>query len=450
MSAAHSFSHAPPGPPAHPLWGNLLDLRRDPLGFLTDCARTYGDVVRLRVLRVPVFLLNHPSYIERVLVTQNRNFVKGRAWRASRSVLGEGLVTSEGATWQRQHALVQPAFHRERIAAYAELAVSFAQSEIAIWQNGETRAIEHDMMRLTLRIIAQALVGSDVAENASVVGTAMRTFLQEFRNRVNTGLLIPEWAPTLSNWRMKRATRELEQIIIGLINVRRGMPQSQQNGDLLALLLEARDDDGAPLSDRELRDQVMTMLLAGHETTALTLTMAWYLIARSSDAQAKLDTELQTQLRGRAPTAADVPRLTFTNRVVKETLRLFPPAWAFARRALHDIEIGGYRVPAGSSITLSQWVTHRDPRYYENPEAFHPDRWTDAFASQLPRFAYFPFGGGPRICIGAGFAQLEAVLLLATIAQKVQLTLASTEPLELLPSLTLHSKHPIMMRISKL
>jgi len=450
MSAVHSFSHAPPGPPAHPLWGNLLDLRRDPLGFLTHCARTYGDLVRLRILHVPVYLLNHPTYIERVLVTQNRNFAKGRAWRASRSLLGEGLVTSEGVTWQRQHALMQPAFHRERIAAYAQLAVAFAQEELATWQNDETRVIEHDMMRLTLRIIAQALVGTDIAENANVVGTAMRTFLQEFRNRVNTGLLIPEWAPTRSNRRMKQATRELEQIIFGLINVRRDDPHSQGDGDLLALLLEARDDNGAPSSDRELRDQVMTMLLAGHETTALTLTMAWYLIAQSPEVQAKLEAELQTQLGGRAPTAADVPRLTFTNRIVKETLRLFPPAWAFARRALRDIEIGGYRVRAGSSITLSQWVTHRDARFYENPETFHPDRWTDAFAGQLPRFAYFPFGGGPRICIGAGFAQLEVVLLLATIAQKVRLTLDSTETLELLPSLTLHSKHPIKMRISKL
>lgn len=450
MRAAHSASAYPPGPPAHPLWGNLLELRRDPLGFLTRCARDYGDIVLFRILHVPVYLLNDPAYIERVLVTENRNFAKGRAWRASRALLGEGLVTSEGAKWQRQRALVQPAFHREHIAAYAKLAVAFAQAEIATWQNGETRAIDHDMMRLTLRIIAKALLDADVSDDADQVGKAMRTFLQEFRNRVNTGLLIPEWAPTPSNRRMRQATRELEGIIFGLINLRRRMPQLEPSRDLLALLLEARDENGAPLSDRELRDQVMTMLLAGHETTALTLALAWYLIAQAPDVQTQLDIELQTQLQGRAPTAADVPRLPFTNRVVRETLRVFPPAWAFARRALHDIELGGYRVRAGSSITLSQWVTHRDPRYFENPDAFNPNRWTDSFINQLPRFAYFPFGGGPRICIGAGFAQLEVVLLLATIAQNVQLTRASAEPFELLPSLTLHPKHPIKMRVSQL
>lgn len=450
MTLARFSSHQPPGPPVHPLWGNLLDLRRDPLGFLTGCARNYGDVVRLRVLHVPVYLLNHPAYIERVLVTHNRNFVKGRAWRAARSLLGEGLVTSEGAQWQRQRTLLQPAFHREQIAAYADLAAAFAQSEIATWQNGETRAIDHDMRRLTLRIIAKALLGANISDNADQVGIAMRTFLQEFRNRVNTGLLIPEWAPTRSNRRMKWATCELEKIIFGVIDLRRGAPQSERPSDLLALLLDTRDDNGAPLSDGELRDQVMTMLLAGHETTALTLTMAWYLIAQSPEVQTKLDAELRNQLRGRAPTAADLPRLTFTNQVVKETLRLFPPAWAFARRALHDIEIGGYRIGAGSSVTLSQWVTHRDARYFENPEAFLPERWTDSFVSQLPRYAYFPFGGGPRICIGAGFAQLEVGLLLAAVAQKVWMTLASPEPLELLPSLTLHPKDSIKMRIAKL
>lgn len=447
MSAHRTRQNEPTGPPAHPLFGNLLELRRDPLGFLSACAHECGDIARYRVLLFPVYLLNHPDYIETVLVTQSRNFKKGRALRASHSLLGAGLLTGEGEEWRQQRHLVQPAFQRDRIALYSELCTTYAEREIASWQDGEAREINRDMMRLTLLILAKALFGANLESNVDSVSAAAGVFLQEFRNRMNAGLLIPGWLPTEGNRRLARATRELETIIYGLIAARRRAPQKDR--DLLSALISARDDKGAAMTERQLRDHVMTLLLAGHETTAVALTWTWYLLSQTPHVEEKLNTELQTQLQGRAPTLADLTRLPYTAQVIKEGMRLYPPAWAVARRALNDCEIGGYRIRAGSSIVLSQWVTHHDARYFPNPDSFNPDRWTDDFAKDLPRFAYFPFGGGPRICIGAAFAQMEAVLLLATIASKFRLSRVSPQPVELWPSLTLHPKGGMKMRVHK-
>jgi cytochrome P450 len=429
-----------------PVVGNLLEFRRDPLGFLTRCARDYGDVARYRVAHHIVYLLNRPDLIEQMLVVDHVNFMKGGVLRAGRALLGNGLLTTEGDEWRRQRRLVQPAFHRERVAAYSDVIVEYAQRMLAMWRDGETRDIHHEMIRLALPIITHTLFDVRVDDEADRAGAAMHDFLEEFKQRMGMGALIPAWLPTPARQRSRRAIVRLEAMVDRMVNERRA--SGLDRGDLLSMLLRARDDDGSPLTDRQLRDQVMTLFLAGHETTAVTLTWTWFLLAQSPQVEARLLEELRSVLNGRWPSAADVPRLTYTEKVIKESLRLYPPVWAITRVAVRDGEIGGYPVSAGMSVAMSQWVTHRDPRYFDRPEAFDPDRWTDELTKRLPKFAYFPFGGGPRVCVGAALAMMEAVLLLAAIAPRFHLSLVPNERVELWPSLTLHPKRGLPMRLS--
>ncbi len=441
------IDRAPPGPPGQPVIGNLLELRRDPLGFLEMCAREYGDVARYRAARFNVYLLNQPDLIEQVFVAQSANMLKGGALQAGRALLGTGLLMAEGEEWRQQRRLVQPAFHRERIAAYGEVIVEYAQRMLATWRTGETRDIHQEMIRLALPIITRALFNVRVDDEADRVGTALHAFLEEFKHQMDTAALIPAWIPTPGRLRARRAIRHLEDIIHRLIRERRA--GGVDGGDLLSMLLRAQDDDGTCLTDRQLRDQVMTLFLAGHETTAVTLTWTWYLLARHPHVEAKLLEELRSVLKGRWPSAADVPQLAYTEKVIKESLRLYPPVWAVTRVAQRDCEIGGYRVCAGTSVAMSPWVMQRDSRYFDRPEVFEPDRWTEEFARHLPRFAYFPFGGGPRICIGSSLAMMESILLLAALAQQFHLALAPGYRLELWPSLTLHPKRGLSMILTR-
>lgn len=435
----------PPGPPGHPLIGSLPEFRRDPLGFLTSCARDYGDVVRYRIAHITAYLINHPDYIESVLTTHSRNIAKGRALQAGRGLLGDGLLISEGEVWRRQRRLAQPAFHRDRIAAYGEVIVDYAQRMLATWCDGETRDIHQEMIRLTLPIITQTLFNACVDDEADDVGAALHAFLEEFKHQIDTATLIPAWLPTPGRLRAKKAIERLEAIIYRLIRERRS--QQRDNGDLLSMLLRAQDEDGGQMTDQQLRDTVMTLFLAGHETTAVTLTWTWYLLSMYPAIEEKLNAELQAVLGRRPPRVSDLPQLRYTEQVIKESLRLYPPAWVITRVALQDFEIGGYPVRAGTSLAMSQWVMQRDPRYYDQPDEFKPDRWTDEFDRRLPKFAYFPFGGGPRVCIGSSLAMMESILLLAAIAQQFRLTLAPGHPVKLWPSLTLHPEHGLIMQL---
>ena len=441
---------APPGPKAHFLVGNLPELRRGRLDFYTRCAREYGDIAAFRFGPRRAVLLSHPDYIEQVLVTANRRFIKHFALRRSRLLLGNGLLTSEGDFWRRQRRLAQPAFHRNRVAAYGDLMVAYGERMLSTWQDGETRDIHADMMSTTLDIVAKVLFNADVADKAREVGTAMEVVQASFLARLNNLLLLllPESVPAPSTLRLRGAVHQLEKIIYPIIQQRRA--SGDDPGDLLTMLLQVRDeDDGSRMTDQQLRDEVLTLFIAGHETTAIALSWTWYLLAQHPEVEAQLVAELQSVLAGRSPTVADLPALKYTEMVVLESMRLYPPAWLIGREAIEEYEIGSYRIPAGGTVLMSQWVVHRDPRFFDAPETFNPDRWADDLAKRLPRFAYFPFGGGPRLCIGNTFAQMEAILLLATVAQRYHLALVPDHPVAPQPSITLRPKDGIKVVVTR-
>jgi len=442
-SASKVLPGRPPGPKGRFLLGSLIEVSRDWLGFYKRCAQEYGDVVCVHLAHVPVYLLTHPRDIETVLVTNAGNFTKSADYRALARVLGKGLLTSEGEFWKRQRSLIQPAFHRQSILAYAEVMTRAASRLLDSWQEKGERNIHEDMMRATLEIVAQCLYGAEVTDTAERVGKAMEVVTEGFIKNASMAMLFSFDIPVLLARRESRAIRELNEIIGDIIQERRSSNQPRE--DLLDLLLRARDADGNPMSDAQLRDEVMTLFLAGHETTAIALSWACYLIARNPQIETKLADELRAVLGDRVPTPEDLPRLRYTEMVLKEVMRLYPAVWGIGRKAVKECVLGGYRVPAGSNIFILQWCTQRDPRFFPDPERFDPERWREdpVRAGKIPRFAYFPFGGGPRVCVGASFAMMEATLLLAMIQQKYHLEVVPGHPIEIFASVTLRPKHGI-------
>ncbi len=435
----------PPGPRGHFYVGHLLDYRRDPLGFFARCAREYGDVVKLRFFHVPYYLVSHPDLIEDVLVTHHKDFGKSLDYRLYlKAVLGDGLLTSEGDVWLRQRRLAQPAFHSERVASYAELMVAYAERMLAHWAHGETKDVHEEMMRLTLQIVSKVLFGADIEREAVDVDRALDVVMRHSADW--SSLPIPTFIPTPGNLRWKRAIRRLNEIIYGIIRQRR--KDEGDTGDLLSMLLHARDEDGSRMTNRQLRDEVMTLVLAGHETTALALSWTFSLLSAHPAVTAKLQSEVDAVLGDRAPTVADLPGLRYTEQVVKEAMRLFPPVWGIGREARQDGTIGAFRLPRKTQVFISQYVVHRDPRWYAEPARFWPERWTGGLEQRLPRFAYFPFGGGPRHCIGHAFAMTEAVLLLAVIVRRFQLRLLADHPVVPYPTITLWPKGGLWMALT--
>jgi cytochrome P450 len=437
-------SARPPGPPARGLSGNLKEFSADRLGTLSRWAREYGDLISARFGPKRILFASHPDLVEEVLVHQNRKFIKHYRLRQAKLTLGEGLLTSEGDFWRAQRRLAQPAFHRDRIAAFGELMVDFTERLLSGWGDGQARDLQSDMMQLTLEIVAKALFGAELGGESTEVRAAMETLMHSFVASTARAIIVPQWLPTPSNLRVARAVRRLNGVLFNIIAERRR--DGEDRGDLLSMLLHAQDEEsGRRMTDRQLRDECMTLFLAGHETTANTLAWAWFLLSQSPAAEAKLHEEVDRVLEGRAPTLADLPRLPYTEHVVTESLRLYPPAWMLGREATEPLDLGGYRVSKGTTIFMTACVIHRDPRWYEDPEAFRPERWSDGLMQRIPRYAYFPFGGGPRICIGNNFALMEAALVLATIARKYRLRLAPDAMVEPLPSMTLRPAHGLKM-----
>jgi cytochrome P450 len=423
---------------------SLGPLNNNPLEYFTRIAREYGDIAGLRVLNFKTIFINHPDLIEEVLVTNARNYSKGKVLRANRHVVGEGLLTSEGDFWLRQRRLAQPAFHRARIASYAATMVEYTLRMLDDWRGGKEFDAHQEMMRLTLQIVGKTLFDADVERDAQEVGKSLELLLEIGAN-FRRAIFVPHWLPTSTNLRVKREIAQIEKILYRIIAERRA--SGRDAGDLLSMLLSAQDEDGSRMTDRQLRDEAITLFLAGHETTASTLSWTWWLLARNPRVEAKLHAELDAMLGDRAPTLDDLPKLAYTGHVITESLRLYPAAWGMARLAVEDHEIAGYPVTKGMGVAMAQWVVHRDPRWYDAPEEFRPERWEDDLLKRLPRFAYFPFGGGPRQCIGNTFALMEATLILATIARKFRLRLAANHPVVPLASITLRPRHGVRVTL---
>ena len=438
----------PPGPEPHFLIGNFPLRRPDPLAVFTGWAREFGDIFYYRAGWIHVYFLNSPELIESVLVTNQQNFRKDRVIQNSRWFLGQGLLTSEGSEWLRQRRLCQPAFHRERLALYARIINGCAEEMLDSWKDGENRDVHQEMMQLTLRVVAKVLFSVDVKNESKEVAAALNLLM---KHSSGARMLLPPWVrylPLPFLIRVRRAVRQLDEVVYRIIRERRR--SENDNGDLLSMLMSARDEDGSRMTDRQLRDEVMTFLLAGHETTALSLSWAWFLLSENPEAENKLHHELARVLDGKNPSFEDLPRLCYTEAVVKESVRLYPPAWSLARTAAEDFEIGGYLVPAGSNVVMSQWIMHRDPRFFPSPEQFDPGRWFEEHTQRLLRFAYFPFGGGPRYCVGASFAMMEATLLLAAIAQRFRLRMVPGHKVVPVPSITLRPKYGIKMSLHQI
>jgi cytochrome P450 len=427
----------------------FLSFRRDPLHTVAGLKERYGDIAHFRVGSRHLYLLSHPEDIREVLVTHPRDFNKSRALQVAKRVLGEGLLTSEGDLHLRQRRLVQPAFHRDRIAGYAQTMAEYAQRVSARWQDGATVDAHEQMSTLTLAIVGKTLFDTDIEQEASEVGHALTTAMQLFDRFMNPLGEVLNRLPTPGTLRMNAAMRRLDEIVYGIIALRRA--DGRDHADLLSMLLHAQDveGDGGIMTDCQVRDEAMTLFLAGHETTAVALSWTWYLLSQNPDVEQRLHQELNTVLQDRPPSFADVPRLQYTELVFSEAMRLYPPAWIIGRRAVTDYSVQGYTVPAGSVVIMSQYLVHRDPRWWPDPERFDPDRWTPEAKASRPRFAYFPFGGGPRICVGEPFAWMEGVLLLATLAQHWRLRLTSDARIDTLPRITLRPKYGMGMVLEK-
>src|SRR5579863_994910 len=437
----------PPGPPPNLFRSLFGALQQNPLDYLTELFLKYGDVVGMRIGNFRTFVVYHPDDIEEMLVNKARMYHKGRILQANKFLFGEGLLTSEGDFWLRQRRLSQPAFHRDRVASYATVMGEYTGQMLAGWQGGEERDLHQEMMNLALRIVGKTLFDSDVTSDAREVGETLDILLKIAANFGRT-VLIPLWVPTPRNLRAKASVRRLDRIIYRIIAQRRA--SGNDTGDLLSTLLQVRDSDGSRMSDKQLRDESITLFLAGHETTASTLSWTFWLVAQNPAVEKRFHEELHGVLGGRAPAMDDLPKLPYLGHILTESLRLYPPAWGIARLAEEEHEIAGYPVFPGYGMATAQWVVHRDPRWFDAPLEFRPERWEKGLAKQLPRFAYFPFGGGPRQCIGNTFALMEASVVLATIGQKFRFQLVPGQKVEPFASITMRPKSGIRVRLEGL
>lgn len=441
-----------PGPKGGLLFGSLGAFRRDPVGLLMAARRDHGDVARLRLGPRVAYLLSHPRGVRHVLQTRHPNYTKNtRGVARLREFLGDGLLTSDGEFWRKQRRTAQPAFHRDRIQGFASLMVKATEEMLDAWQRrlaeGQARLdVAEEMMALTLRIVAEALFGADVGKATRQVGKALEVVLHVINARVKRSFDLPPGLPIPENLRFRRAVAFFDDLVAGVIRARRS---GEARDDLLSMLMQARDPEtGRGMDDRLLRDEVLTVLLAGHETTANALTWTFYLLSRHPDEEARLEEEVDRVLGGGVPALADFRQLPRTGMVLQEGLRLYPPAWLFGRSPSEEDEIDGYRIEAGSLVFLSPYVTHRHPDLWSHPDRFLPDRFAPATAAALDRFAYFPFGGGPRQCIGMAFANLEMQIVMASTLRRFRLRLCPDARVDLEPLVTLRPRHGMPMTVS--
>jgi cytochrome P450 len=445
-----SQKNLPPSLKAGMFGGHFMQFRRDSTGFLQTLSKL-GDVTSFKMGGQLAFFLNHPELARDLLITSNAKFIKGRALQRAKRLLGEGLLTSESETHLRQRRMIQPAFHREKIKSYAESMTYYAVKMRDEWRDGEVRDVDKEMMRLTLQIVAKTLFSANVEDDADEIGTALTTLIELF-----SYLLLPfsellEKLPLPQVNRFNRAKETLDSIIYNIINERRR--SGEDKGDLLSMLLQAQDEEsGGRMTDEQVRDECLTLFLAGHETTANALTWTFYLLSQNPEKESKLHEELKRVLQNeRIPTVGDLPNLKYTESVFAESLRLFPPAWALGRLAIEEHEFGGYKIPKGSLVLLSQFVMHRDDRFWQDAKTFLPERWEkQSIKEAAKKYIYFPFSSGVRGCIGEGFAWTEGILLIATLAAKWKLKLLPEQRIAMNPLMTLRPKFGMRMQIDKI
>ncbi len=425
--------------------GDLPEFARDRLSFLPAIARDRGPVALMRFGLLRVALLSDPQLIDEVLVRRNKEFGKHYLPSVGGALLGNGLFTSSGEFWKRERRLAQPAFHKSRLATYGDVMARYAAQEAAGWRDGETRDLGEDMMRLTLRIVGKTLFGADVTGDAAALGRDMEVVRQCFVAKLNAVQPMPEWLPTPTNRRLRRAVRNMDRMVLRVAGDRRA--SGEDAGDLLSMLLSAQDDSGVGMTDRQLRDELMTLFVGGHETTAIALSWTWHLLGSHPEVLAEVHAELADVLDGRLPSTADVQRLVVLERVLRESMRLYPPVYAFDRKALADLELGDRQLRKGTVILISPWVLHRRPELFENPERFQPDRWLDPALRRDK--AYLPFGGGPRVCIGNGFAWMEMTLVMAAMLQQVSCYPVSSVDVAADPSITLRPRGGLPMIVRR-
>lgn len=428
----------PPGPKGTWIGGSMRRFFERRLEFFVDVAREYGDISSFRFGPQRIFLITNPDLIEQVLVTDAKHYVKHLGARAYKPVLGNGLVTSEGDFWLRQRRLSQPAFLKQRVQSYAPLMAALTDRMLANWKPGTDVNIHFEFSSLTSAIALKTLFDLDDAGDRARFTETLKLAFELMSVRLRSLFKWPLWVPSPSNRRLRRAVKKLVAVVDGFIAT--GKARKEPGNDLLSRLLAARDEDGTRMSDDQLRDEMMTLYLAGHETTALTLTWSWYLISQHPEVEETLVAEWNRVLGGRTPTPEDLTKLPYTDAVIAEAMRVYPPVYLIGREATRELELGGYRVKKGYTIFMSQWVNHRDPRYFPDPEKFFPERWEDGLAKRIPKYAYYPFGGGPRVCIGNTFAMMEAAMILAAVGQKYRFTVMPGAKIDTNPQITLLPK----------
>jgi len=443
-----------PGPRSLSPFDSAYAIGRDPMRFALEMWHRYGDVVRFRFLFWPAYALYHPDQVKQVLQENHRNYTKAsfqmKVLRSS-SFFGNGLVTSDGDSWLRQRRLMQPSFHRQRLAGFGRLMSEATDAMLDLWQHTALSEapldISLEMSRLTQRIVGLALFSLDLSNEVDTVGRTF-TAISPLISRYASLPFPPLWVPTPNNRRLKAGLNTLNTVVYTIINERRKRPVDTNATDLLGMLLSAQDEEtGEGMSDQQVRDEVLTLLLAGHETTATALTWTWYLLSQHPEVERRLHAELDTVLAGQVPTVEHLDALPYTRMVIQEAMRLYPPVFGLTRFAAASDEVGGYPLPANSMIFVSPYCTHRHPAFWEKPEVFDPERFTPERSAGRPRFAYFPFGGGPRQCIGNAFAMMEAQLVLAAVAQRYTLRLVPGHLVEPQVLLTMRPRYGLPMTI---
>lgn len=458
ISATDRSSGAPrrsaqevPGPRDHPLLGSLKELKRDRLALLMRLMNEFGDVVKMRLPGMTMYHVHHPDGIRHVLQDNQHNYHKGPVFDNLRLLVGKGLFTSEGDEWLRQRRLMQPAFHRQRITEFGSLMTGLTNQMLARWdvlaRSQRPIDLADEMVHLTMAIISQAMFGTLVSDETNAVSRAIEIALGDFQYRFERPFYPPPFIPTLHNRRFRAALAVLDRTVFEIIERRR--KDANPANDLLSMLMAAREEGGTGMDDRQLRDEIVTIFIAGHETTARALAWTFYLLDRNPDAEKQLQDELAYTLNGRTPQMSDLPNLSYTRMVIDEALRIYPPVWITSRQALNEDEIMGFRIPPGALVSIAPYATHRHQLFWRDPERFDPSRFALEQSEGRPKFAYLPFGGGPRQCIGNTFALTEAVLVLATIAQHYCLRVPAGHHVEVLPGTTLQPAGGLPMYIWK-